>query len=88
MGISGAAQRVLQVLLSKAQTTALQELRPMLRRRGLGEGSGRRGLPCLPHTQCRPGEGPAWSCRTYLLPPGTTVQRTSDAADKGRKVTA
>ena len=45
-------------------------------------------LPCLPHTLCHPGEGPVWSCRTYLLPPGTTVQRTSDAADKGRNVTA
>lgn len=51
-------------------------------------GSGRQGLPCLPHTQCHPGEGPTWSCRTYLLPPGTTVQRTSDAADKGRNIIA
>lgn len=73
VSISGVAQQALQGLLSKSDGQD-----------GKGWGQWEAGLPCRPHTQCRPGEGPAWSYRRRRLPPGTTAPRTSDAVNKER----
>lgn len=77
VSISGVAQGALQGLLSKSDGQD-----------GKGWRQWEAGLPCRPHTQCRPGEGPAWSYRRRRLPPGTTAQRTSDAVNKERNMTA